>query len=357
MRALSIVHVVFSSRIAGGEHHCVDLANAQAALGHTVHVIAPAKSAVQGVLNPNVQFHGLALPLMRGLRVRRLAQRLQADVVHGHLGPACKAVSWVADAARLGTLHVGFKAHQHARLDGLVCVNSRQVGDLKDFDGLHRVIHNWAPDRREGTGERTQRVGTLRQELGIPVLAPVIGCVGRLHETKGMHRLIEAFRQQAPADAHLVLIGEGPQRAELEAQCEGEDRIHLIGFRWNVDELLAEMDLYVSSSLEEAFPLAILEAMRAGLPIVATATIGAREMLQDEQATIVPLDDIQALGQGIADALRARARTGRAPIAYAMERFDRGAAVQSTLGLYREVLARLPVVASDLAFSPEEVRG
>ncbi|WP_416762984.1 glycosyltransferase [Roseateles sp. So40a] len=358
MRALSIVHVVFSSRIAGGEHHCIDLANAQAALGHTVHVIGPAGSAVRHALDPRVSFHGLHLPLLRGARVKRLAARLGADIVHGHLGPACKATAAATSSARVGTLHVGYKTHHHARLDALVCVNSAQVDRLKDFGGLHRVIYNWAPERSSGTCASKAPSGSLRMEFGIPATAPVIGCVGRLHAAKGMHTLIQAFQRHAPADAHLVLIGEGPQRAELEA-LRGEDkRIHLLGFRWNVDELLGEMDLYVSSSREEQFPLAILEAMRARLPIVATATLGAREMLDPAQSAIVPVDDAPAMGQAIAAALEERHRNARQPVVYDMDRYDRSTAVRATLALYQDVIARQGATVQGLAgLSVEDARG
>ncbi|WP_431257023.1 glycosyltransferase [Roseateles chitinivorans] len=358
MRALSIVHVVFSSRIAGGEHHCVDLANAQAALGHTVHVIGPAGSAVRHALDQRVSYHGLRLPLLRGARVRRLAAKLGADVVHGHLGPACKAVAAAKHSARVGTLHVGYKTHHHARMDALVCVNSAQVGHLKEFGGMHRVIYNWAPERSPGSCAAKAPSGSLRMELGIPAAAPVIGCVGRLHAAKGMHTLIQAFQQHAPANAHLVLIGEGPQRAELEALRGDDKRIHLLGFRWNVDELLGEMDLYVSSSREEQFPLAILEAMRARLPIVATATLGAREMLDPAQSAIVAIDDVSAMGRAIAAAITQRQRDHRRPVDYDMQRYDRSSAVRATLGLYQDVLARQGARVHDLAgLSVEDAHG
>jgi len=358
MRALSIAHVVFSSRIAGGEHHCIDLANAQAALGHTVHVIGPAGSAIEHALDDRVRYHGLRLPLLRGLRVRRLTAKLGAEIVHGHLGPACKAAAAATGRARVGTLHVGYKAHHHARMDALVCVNSAQVGHLKDFHGMHRVIYNWAPERSSACCAAKAAARTLRAELGIPASALVIGCVGRLHAAKGMHTLIEAFQRHAPAQAHLVLIGEGPQRAELEALRKDDPRIHLLGFRWNVDELLGEMDLYVSSSREEQFPLAILEAMRARLPIVATATLGAREMLDPARSAIVPVDDAAAMGRAIALALEARVRDNRRPVEYDMDRYDRAGAVRATLGLYHDVLARQGVEMHDLAgLSVEDARG
>src|ERR1043165_6046538 len=144
---LTLVHVVFSSRLAGGERHCVDLANAQAALGHRVHVIGTSGSAVAGALAPGVSFHGLKLPLVRSWRVAALARRLGADVCHGHLGPACKAVVHARSATRIGTLHVGYKAHHHARMDGLICVTRAQYDGLPTGEPLASVIYNWAPER------------------------------------------------------------------------------------------------------------------------------------------------------------------------------------------------------------------
>lgn len=343
MQTLTILHVVFSSRLAGGENHCIDLAQAQAELGHRVHVAAPSKAAIRPLLGDQVQFHGLPLPfLMRGPRINRLARQLRADVVHGHLGPACRATAWASSAARIGTLHVGYKAHQHARLDGLVCVNAEQAQVLAGFAGLHRTINNWAPQRTAAS--RGARCDGLRQTLHIPPTAPVVLCTGRLNPIKGMDVLIEAFQRFAPANAHLVLLGDGPERARLSALSAGNSRIHLPGFFWNATELLAEVDLYVSASREEAAPLVLLEAMRAGVPIVSTTTQGARHILAGQAALLVPPGDNLALGRAIETSLAHAApqvSTGTRPqVAYDLQHFDRFTAVHDTLALYRDVISR-----------------
>ena len=109
------------------------------------------------------------LPMPDALaRVAALVRRLRADVCHGHLGPACKAVAHARSAARLGTLHVGYKAHHHARLDGLVCVNRAQHDSLPAGDALASVIYNWAPARDPAAAARPT---DLRAELG---LAPTV---------------------------------------------------------------------------------------------------------------------------------------------------------------------------------------
>lgn len=337
--SLVIVHAVFSSRIAGGEQHCIDLAHAQQALGHEVHVVGPSRSAVQGALDPGVQYHGIALPLLRGARLQALVRRLGAQVCHGHLGPACKAVAKVSGCTRVGTLHVGYKAHQHARLDGLICVNRAQSHLLAGYGGEHRVIYNWAPERAPAAATQS-----LRGELGLRPEQLLVGSVGRLHASKGMDLLVSAFRAHAPQDAVLAILGEGKQRQELERLAGGDARIRLLGFRRDVDAALLGMDLFVSPSREEAFPLAILEAMRAGLPIVATATQGPREMLARQPAgALVPVGDVPALGRAIEDALvslRHQPHAERARIAYDLRPYRRSEAVGQVNNFYVELLQR-----------------
>ncbi|MET0518270.1 MAG: glycosyltransferase [Burkholderiaceae bacterium] len=337
--SLVIVHVVFSSRIAGGEQHCIDLAHAQQALGHEVHVVGPSRSALPAALEPGVRYHGLALPLLRGARLQRLVRRLGAQLCHGHLGPACKAVAQLGGCVRIGTLHVGYKAHQHARLDGLICVNRAQALQLAGYGGEHRVIYNWAPQRPALPASQG-----LRAELGLRPEQLLVGSVGRLHPSKGMDLLVRAFKAHAPREAVLAILGEGRQRQELERLAGGDARIRLLGFRRDVDAALLGMDLFVSPSREEAFPLAMLEAMRAGLPIVATATQGPREMLLGQPAAaLVPLADVPALGRALEDALAGLGRCEHAErprIAYDLGRYERGRAVDQVLGFYAELLQR-----------------
>jgi len=346
-KPLTIVHVVFSSRIAGGEQYCIDLAHAQAAQGHHVHIIGAERSVIPSALDDAVQYHGLKLPLLRAWRVRRMARRLGAHVVHGHLGPACKAAARCGESARVGTLHVGYKEHQHSQLDGLVCVNHSQPQQLKGYEGRHRVISNWAPER-----SFTPQV-SLREELDLNPAQLLIGAVGRLDGAKGMDVLIAAFKQYAPADAMLAILGEGKQRAELETLIGDDKRVRLLGFRRDVDAALRSMDLFVSPSREESFGLALLEAMKAGLPVLSTATEGPLELLRDQPAVLVPIDNVPALGRAMRSALAAL-RGGihgqRQPVRYDIGAYDRQSAVRQVIGFYGELLApraqaqRLPSV-------------
>lgn len=350
---LTLVHVVFSSRIAGGERHCIDLANAQAALGHRVHVIGSAGSAVAGALASGVRFHGLKLPLLRGWRVAAMARRLGADIVHGHLGPACKAVTHARTSARVGTLHVGYKAHHHARLDGLVCVNRAQHADLPAGGPRAQVIYNWAPERAASAAP----VGDVRAELGLSPGQLLVGCVGRLHASKGVDLLIEGFKAHAPADAVLAILGEGPDEVRLRALATGDTRIRLLGYRSDVGPALKAFDLFVSPSREETFSLAILEAMLTGLPVLSTATQGPMELLAGQPARLVPVGNADLLGRALAEELAVLrdlpAESRR--VSYATAAYDRGNAVNRTLGFYRDVMQRQAVLAQQFEDEDEAI--
>jgi glycosyltransferase involved in cell wall biosynthesis len=331
---MRILHVVFSSRLAGSERYCVDLANRQAALGHEVHVAGMRASPLANALAPTVRFHGFYSRLFRGLLLRRLVAELSADVCHGHLSAACKALSGVSEEQQtVATLHVGYKPHQHARLGGLICVNHAQASRLSEYQGLTRTIPNWLPQV-----PATMKAKGLRRELGLDADVFLIGAVGRLHPSKGMDVLISAFRATASAHAALVILGEGPQRSRLEDLRAGDARIHLLGYRPDVYGCLRDLDLFVSPSREESFGLAILEAMSTGVPIVATAAEGPGEFLLDQPVELVPPDSIDAIAAAIAEAEQ-KFRAGLLPrLAYDLSLFDPSARVASITDFYAQVI-------------------
>ncbi|MEO6995016.1 MAG: glycosyltransferase [Lacunisphaera sp.] len=330
---MRILHVLFSPRIAGSERYCIDLANRQAALGHDVHVIGTRGSPLATALAPNVRFHGLNW-IFRRLRVARLIHRIAPDISHGHLSPACKALKGLPSNQRtVGSLHVGYKPHQHASLDGLICVNRAQARRLGDYRGLARTIPNWMP-----LTPAAQLTKGIREELGLGESIFLIGAVGRLHPSKGMDVLISAFRASAPATAALVILGEGPQRAELERLCDGDPRIHLPGYRADVYGCLHDLDLFVSPSREESFGLAIVEAMSTGVPIIATSAEGPAEFLRDQPAVLVAPGAVEAMAEALTVAHR-RFCTDELPrVGYDLSLFDPAARLANIMDFYSQVI-------------------
>ncbi len=142
-----------------------------------------------------------------------------------------------------------------------------------------------------------------RARIGLPEHSFVVGTVGRLSRQKSPLDLIAAFERAvgARADAHLVFVGDGPQRPEVEAAVSRAGlagRVHLLGLRRDVPELLRAFDVFALASRWEGLPRVFPQAMAAGLPIVATRVAGAPDaIIPGENGWLVEVGDSQAMGQ------------------------------------------------------------
>jgi glycosyltransferase involved in cell wall biosynthesis len=146
--------------------------------------------------------------------------------------------------------------------------------------------------------------GRLRDELGLGE-APTLIVTSRLHPMKGHAHLLDAvalLREDFPA-LRLLVVGDGVERGRLEEQAEElglADAVVFTGFRTDVAELLRAADLFVLPSLREGMPNTALEAMAAGLPVVAAAVDGVPEVVvEEETGLLVPARDPQALRDAI----------------------------------------------------------
>lgn len=132
---------------------------------------------------------------------------------------------------------------------------------------------------------RPRQSGGLRARLSVPDDAPLVGFVGRLSHEKGPEVAIRAallLRRSVP-DAHLVLIGEGPMRAELLELIDRFDlgnRVQLAGMHEDMHHVYHELDALVSTSHSEAMPLVLMEAMASGLPVVASRVGGVPDLVE-----------------------------------------------------------------------------
>ncbi|HEU0012386.1 MAG TPA: glycosyltransferase family 4 protein [Longimicrobium sp.] len=136
----------------------------------------------------------------------------------------------------------------------------------------------------------TREPGAVRRELGIPDGARVVGSVARLAWQKRFDRLLRALAV-LPPDVHCVIAGEGGQGEKLRAlaaELGMADRLHLVGFRADVGDVLGAMDAFAVSSDSEGMANAMLEAMMAGVPVVSTDVSGAREALEPEPGEPLP---------------------------------------------------------------------
>lgn len=150
----------------------------------------------------------------------------------------------------------------------------------------------------------------LRQDLGLEDTAVIILTVARLHPQKGHCYLIRAIPgiREAIPNVHFLFVGEGELVNELTAQIHKaglENCVHLLGVRQDIPNLLAISHLFVLPSLWEGLPNAVLEAMAAGLPVVATNVDGCPELVVDgETGFLVPAADSQRLQQAIVNILQ-----------------------------------------------------
>jgi glycosyltransferase involved in cell wall biosynthesis len=149
-------------------------------------------------------------------------------------------------------------------------------------------------------------VARMRDKLRVPLDVFAFFYVGRLDPVKDLGTLLEAFAALPPdvlAASCLYLIGDGPERAMLEARRAAlklDGKAMLLGARSDVAEVLMAADAFVMSSKSEGLPMVLLEAMAAGVPCVATAVGGIPRLLGDDRGLAVPAGDPAALATALA---------------------------------------------------------
>jgi glycosyltransferase involved in cell wall biosynthesis len=177
----------------------------------------------------------------------------------------------------------------------VIAVSERLKTDLvqKGVDERKiRVVTNALQDAC-GSDRATLRAQT-RRRIGIEEGEFVFGFVGRLSEEKGIAHLLEALKQWTSGASRwrLVLVGDGPDRAQLERTARAFDlgeRVIFAGFQTDTAQWYSAMDAFVLPSLTEGTPMVLLEAMASGLPLIATAVGGVPAMIRNgENGLLVP---------------------------------------------------------------------
>ena len=195
------------------------------------------------------------------------------------------------------------------------------------------------------TGAPAPFDAALRRSLGAADGTPLVLTTARLEPQKGLPYLLDAATMVP--DASFVVAGGGPDRGALEARIAAlglANRVCLLGHRDDVHRLLAVADLFVLPSLNEGLPLSVMEAMAAGVPVIATSAGGTAEIVRDGvTGMLVPPGDAQALADAIRALLTDRARSTRLAAAgrdLVEREHSASAMAAATARLYEEVLAR-----------------
>lgn len=218
---------------------------------------------------------------------------------------------------------------------------------VRDLDGFRRrpiqVIYNGVdPNEFRPAADRP----ALRRELGLSPDRKYVVTVARFHPIKDHRTLLTAFARVAQhlPEVDLLLVGDGPLRAELEAQCRElgiADRVQFWGVRRDVARILQAADLFVLPSISEAASLTLLEAMACGRPVVVTDVGGNPEIVREGVDGLrVPRGDSVAMAAAI-ERLAGDAEQGASFGASARQRvcdvFDQSSAIRQFARLFEEL--------------------
>ncbi|MCK9284820.1 MAG: glycosyltransferase family 4 protein [Rhodocyclaceae bacterium] len=362
---LRVLHTESSTGWGGQENRTLNEMRAMRELGHEM-LVACQPGARLGERAAEAGFEAVHVP-MRGaldlpaiLALRRLMRQRRIDVVNTHsgrdtqlAGMAAKSLA-VFGAARpriVRTRHLALPISSrfgYVTLPDHVVTVSRFVGDYLVSAGVPAERITAVPTGIDLAPYRDAPPGTLRAELGLPADAQLVGTVAILRRKKGHAELLEAVPEvlsQFP-DCHFVFAGDGPQLSNLQvriAELGLGNRVHLLGLRRDVINVLRSLDLFVLPTHQEALGTAFIEAAAAGVPAIGTRVDGVPEAIADgETGVLVPVGVSPAIAHAITSLLAAPTRrlamseAGRARVAAGYSREVMAARMAE---LYRRLLA------------------
>jgi len=311
---LNILQISSASSFGGGERYVADLTNALIKRGHELYVAVRPKSPLPRHLRlPSERI--LTLPLRNALDVQS-ARALDSfvrsrgiDIVHAHMA---RDYSLAAYAARrretkfIVTRHVLFqlsRLHRHtlARATRVIAVSQAVARELRASGVVNEQQIAVIPN-----GVDVERFNLARAESHQGLL---VGSIGEIRTLKRHDDFIRAAAQIASQfpETRFVLAGTGEGREQLEellVDLAMEDKFRFLGWVEEAEQLLCEMDVFVSASETESFGLAIVEAMAAETAVVATATDGACEVIENQQTgLLVPIGNVDQIAAAVINLL------------------------------------------------------
>ena len=366
---MRVLQVCSARELGGGEKHLADLANTLARRGHEVFAALSPASPLVSELTTVPAHNILELPMRSALSVRgalrlaRFARENSIGIIHAHVARdyplAALAASRSGGIPLVLTRHVLFPLKKIDRLTlrrvARVIAVSRAVADSLRAQAIFEdrklvVIHNgvdvekFRRQRRERPSAETPG-GEKQERLRV-------GSIGHLAPIKGHEDFIRAAASVCAKrdDVDFIIAGEdksrtGEHRRRLEKLIEElgvGPRVRLEGWVDNVAQLLSTLDVFVSSARAEPFGLAIIEAMAAAVPVIATSSEGAREIIEAAKTgCLIPIADAEAMAGAICELLddrNLRERLGSNALRMVSDRFSLDRMVARTEQVYREVL-------------------
>ena len=295
------------------------------------------------------------------LRFKRLVKKEHVDLIHAHefdanvQGTFAAALSGVPLVATVHGKNYFWEKLRRRLAYQWVTRNATMVAvseNLKQFivekvgvdSGQVKVVYNGV-DALPQCG--TADIDQCRKELDLPTGDRIVGVVGNLYPVKGHQYLISAIPtvlEKCP-NTTFVFAGRGQLEAELKEQVQQLDidgKVRFLGLRQDISRILAMLDVFVLPSLSEGLSMAILEAMVAGRPVIATNVGGNPELVEDgESGYLVPSQDSQALADRVISLLTNRERAlqfGKIGQLRAQGQFSLQTMVQEYQLLYDELI-------------------
>lgn len=380
---IRIVRIFSRLNVGGPSLHVIHLAVGLAPLGYETRLVVGRETGREGSLLDLALARGvdvLALPgLGRDLRplgdlralvgLWRLLRRVRPHVVHTHTAKAGVLGRLAAFAARVPVVVHTYHGHVLRGYFGRAASAAmraleRALGALSS--ALVTVSGSVRDDLAALGVARSERIrvvplgleldalaadlprGGLREPAGFGPDAPLVGLVGRLAPIKDAPTFLHAARAllERRPDVRFSVVGDGDERAALESLARAlglGSAVCFHGWRHDLPAVYGDLDVVVNCSRNEGTPVALIEALAAGRPVVATAVGGTPDLLgRGAFGTLVPAGDASALASAIERLLadsagaHARAQAGRAHV-LAHHGVDR--LVRDLDGLYRELLA------------------
>jgi glycosyltransferase involved in cell wall biosynthesis len=324
---LSIVHVAAPAPFGGLEEVVYMLTTGLANRGHTVGLVA---LLGEGAVPPLVErAEAAGVPVERltcgrnYLRERRELGRFfaasrpwlvhthgyRSDVQAGAVAqrfslPVMSTVHGFTGGGAKNRLYERIQRRSLRRFGGVIAVSRPLVESLVASgvarERLHLIPNAYQP------GERVlSRADALAElKLSLPAGAFVIGWVGRLSREKGPDVLVDALGLLTNRNMHSVVAGDGPDRPALERRAAAlgiSERLHWLGVTPNISRCFSAFDCFALSSRTEGTPIALFEAIAAGVPVVASAVGGVPDVVSQGEAILVPPDDPPALARALRD--------------------------------------------------------
>lgn len=333
---MRILHIVPEFEQGGVERYVLRLAKEQLAQGHQIF-LATAGGKLETQLPREVEV--LHLPVQRKNPLTGLyctfclaRKRKQWDIVHVHSRvpawiawwtSALTGIPWIMTAHAIYSLNAGIAPLKHA--NGVICIS----------DAVKQHLAGYLPARTVVVPNGVQKPTRFWEKKGFPDY-PRFLFVGRLTRLKGLDTVLRALGQLKDRPWTLDVIGDGPQRAELEAltaELGLKERVTFLGFRDDVEAWMARSGCLLFPSYHEGMGLVVLEALNVGLPVLASDLDPLRPLAS---GPLVPPGDVEAWHRAIEAVLGGRSASPLS--AEKLTTFEE--TVRKTEEFYREVLER-----------------